>query len=297
MNFDYQKKALKYKAKYLELKKQYERLNILEGGMIPELYTQFERLNILEGGMIPEWYTQFETELREIFSAVSNHYPQVVLTGSGAIAYVLSQLGMYNGFENFKPGDLDFLYKSKFGEHNPQMIMEYKIKPGQESETSVTFILDKPLPKYIKSFDVSKTNPNIKTFNLNGIEIVDLNRLKLDYKPSFETPEERVEKDKRKMELIDKIIQHIGKEGRLHEFGLDDNVTVRDAKRKNKTLFGDDDDDTYNTDNTDNFMARNFSSRFDDFDSPKKSKPSESKESSGTKRSNGLFGYESESDN
>jgi hypothetical protein len=262
INIDYKQKALKYKAKYLELKK------------------QFEGLNIQNGGIVPVWYPQFENELREIFNDVSNRYPNVVLTGSGAIAYLLKELGMDIELSNFKPGDLDFIYKSRVAERNPIMIGDYKIKSGQEYESSVSFILDKQLPKYIKSFDVSKTNPNIKSFKFNGIEIIDLNRLKSDYKPSFETPEERIDKDRYKMELIDKIIQRIGREGRLNEFRLDDNVTVREViKRKPSSLFGNDDTDD---DDTDKFMSRNLSSRYGDFNSPKKPK------------SNGLFGYDSD---
>ena len=261
MNIDYKQKALKYKAKYFELKK------------------QFEKINIHNGGIIPQWYSQYENEMREIFNVVSNYYPNIVLTGSGAIAYLLKVLDMDDELNDLKPGDLDFIYKSRVTEPNPKIIGEYKIKPGQEHESSVTFILNNDTPKYIKSFDVSKTNPNLKSFNFGGIEIVDLNRLKSDYKPSFETPEERIEKDKYKMELIDKIIQRIGMEGRLNEFGLDDNVSVRENMRQKKTsLFGDDSDN----DDTDKFMTLNFGSRLRDFDSPKKRKSSE------------LFGYDSD---
>lgn len=264
MNINYKQKALKYKTKYLELKK------------------QFDRMNIQNGGMVPEWLPQFKTELKEIYNAVSNRYPEVVLTGSAVIAYLLGELEMYDELVNFKPGDLDFLYKSKLGASNPDMIGDYKIKPEQKNESSVTFnLVSSNSPKYVKSFDVSKVNPNLKTFKFGGIEIIDLNRLKGDYKPSFETPEERIESDKNKMNLIDKIIQQIGREGRLNEFGLADNITVRDTKRKTSSLFDSDND---MDDDTDNFMNTNFSSRFEDFNSPKKSK------------STGLFGYESDNE-
>lgn len=251
MNIDYKQKALKYKAKYLELIK------------------QLEKMYIQTGGVVPEWYLQFVSELREIFRAVDDRYPNVVLTGSGAITYLLGELGMYDELTNFKPGDLDFVYKSKFSVQNPDVIGDYKIRPEQKNESSVTFILSNNLSKYTKSFDVSKTNPNLKSFNFGGIEIIDLNRLKGDYKPSFETPDERIETDKNKMNLIEKIIQQIGKEGRLNEFGLADNITVRNTKRKPSSLFSYESDD-----DTDNFMATNFGSRLGDFDSPKKSKSS-----------------------
>lgn len=263
MNIDYKQKALKYKAKYLELIK------------------QLEKMSFQNGGMVPEWYPQFKSELEEIFRAVNNRYPDVVLTGSGVIAYLLGELEMYDEFVNFKPGDLDFVYKSKFSVQNPDAIGEYKIKPEQKNESSVTFSLSNDVPKYIKSFDVSKTPPNLKSFNFRDIEIIDLNRLKGDYRPGFETPEERIETDRNKMNLIEKIIQQIGREGRLNEFGLADNITVRDTKRKSSSLFGYESDDEID-DDTDNFMNTNFGSRLGDFDSPKKSK------------SSGLFGYESD---
>jgi hypothetical protein len=264
VNIDYKQKSLKYKVKYLKLKK------------------LFEELNIQTGGILPIWYPQFENEMREIFYNVSNRYPNVVLTGSGAIVYLLKELGMDDELNNIEPGDLDLIYKSRLAEPNPEIIGNYKIKPGQEYESSVTFVSTED-NKYIKSFDVSKTNPNIKSFKFNGIEIIDLNRLKSDYKPSFETPEERIEKDRYKMSVIDKIIQHIGREGRLNEFGLDDNMFVKkDMRHKTSSLFGNDDDDDIDNDDTDKFMAGNFSSRFTEFDSPKKPK------------SSGLFGYDSD---
>lgn len=263
MNIDYKQKALKYKTKYFELKNKFEKM-------------------FYGGENVPEWYAQFETELRQIYDAVSSRYPDVIVTGSGVIAYLLNELKMYEEFEELKelkPNDLDFLYKSKLGEHNPNIILDYKIKPEQVRETSVTFVLDKTSQnsesRYIKSFDVSKTDPRTKSFNLNGIEFVNLNKLKSDYVPDFGTPDERIEKDKRKISLIDKIIQRIGKEGRLNEFGLDDNVSVRNPKRKS-SLFDDFSDDesenefnkNLNNLSTDSFMA-NLDARFknyDDFD-------------------------------
>jgi hypothetical protein len=229
-------------------------------------------MNIQIGGMVPEWYPQFVSELREIFRAVDDIYPNVVLTGSGAITYLLGELGMYDELVDFKPGDLDFLYKSRLGKHNPDAIEDYKIKPEQKNESSVTFSLSNNTPKYIKSFDVSRTNPNLKSFNFGDIEIINLNRLKEDYRPGFETPRERIESDRNKMNLIEKIIQQIEREGRLNEFGLADNITIRDTKSKSISLFGYETDDEDNEDDdTDNFMARNFSSRLEDFDSSKKS--------------------------
>ncbi len=238
-NTDYKYKALKYKAKYLELKRQFTNLNI-------------------NGGNIPVWYNQFENELKELFTSVSNNYPEVFLTGSGMIAYLLKKLEMYDELENFIPNDLDFYYKSKMSKPNVRTINDYKIKPNQITESSVTFLLDSDKPNFIKSFDISKTSPNAKSFNLDNVELNNLNNLKSDYKIDFGTPEERIEKDKYKIKLIDKIIQKIGLEGRLEEFGLGDNITKREPKRK--MLFDSDNTDDsidMNLDTSD-FMASNF---------------------------------------
>lgn len=226
---DYKNKAIKYKLKYHNLKNKMMKLNFIDNN-------------------IPEWYLKFQDELNEIYTFVSNYYPNVVLTGSGAIAYLLSVFKLYDELLNFKPNDLDFIYKARIAKPNPKIINNYKIKSGQENESSVTFILNEDKDKFIKSFDVSRTSPNIKSFNLNGIEILDFNTLKSYYKPGFETPEERIEKDKYKISLIDKIINKIGEERRLNEFSLDYNITERKKSNfKPKTLFDDDDDDNINS--------------------------------------------------
>lgn len=230
-HFDYKQKALKYKTKYMELKR--------------KIYKK--KMNLI-GGDIPEWYTKFESELYEIYNQVYNKYPNVILTGSGVIAFLLKHLELNEELENFRPNDLDFYYRSKVWEPNPSVINtevgNFNIKPDQINESSVTFKLsDFNLPNFIKSFDVSKI-PNALSFNFKGIDIINLNRLKSDYMPDFITDDERKEKDLYKIKLINIIIEKIGKEGRLHEFGLDNNVSVRDKNPKRKSsLFDDFSDD------------------------------------------------------
>lgn len=213
---------------------------------------------------IPKWYNQFEIELYEMYNATNNNYPNVVLTGSGVIAFLLKQLKMYDELKNFEPGDLDFLYKSRTWVPNKNIIStkfgNYEIKSGQENVSSVTFI-SKDTMGYIKSFDVSKIQ-NLKSFNCNGIEIINLNRLKLDYKPDLTTEEKRKKKDLFKISLIEKIISKIGTEYRLDEFGLDDNITKRESKCKTKLTKIFDDNENI-------FMNSNFEY---DITSPKKTK-------------------------
>lgn len=234
-NIDYKHKALKYKTKYLELKKELNKLNI--------------------SGGIPEWYDNFEHELIMLFNTVNNYYPNVVLTGSGAIVYLLKHLEMNDELDNFMPNDLDFLYKSRIWIKNPTIIEGYKIKQGQENESSVTFILENNnISNFIKSFDISKID-NIKSFNFNGIEIINLNRLKSDYKPDFMTDEDRKESDMYKMNLIEKIIRKIHDEGRMNEFGLGDDITLRKPKRNIRTLFDDFNDDS-NDDSNNSLIER-----------------------------------------
>ena len=72
--------------------------------------------------------------------------------------------------------------------------------------------------------------------------LLNFNSLISYYTTYFFHEEDRIEKDTKKKELLKLIIQKIGEQGRLNEFGLDDNVTRR-STIKPKSLFSDDDDD------------------------------------------------------
>ena len=236
-NIDYKEKALKYKLKYLELKKKFIQL-----------------------GGITQWYNNFKNNLDIIYTDVNNYYSTdkpVALTGSAAIFYILYNLNLdnkdlfnmlnYAGFKNIndiKPNDLDFVYKSSTVIPNNETLIngEFKLnKPNQRQISSVTYELTNPNnPNWnIKSFDVTKVD-RLNSFNLNGIYVLNLNSLKSYYTTDpFDDPD-RIEKDNKKKELLKLIIQKIGEQGKLAEFGLDDNVTYR--HKKPKSMFGDDDD-------------------------------------------------------
>lgn len=197
------------------------------------------------------WYDDFETELYEIYKTLNNYYPNVVLTGSAAIAFVLKHLEMNEELVNFKPNDLDFYYVSKLRNTNVYCVEtkfgDYNIKPNQINESSVTFESSNThSDNFVKSFDISKIN-NLNKFNLNGIDIINLKSLRSGYLPDLFTDEDRIEKDNYKIKLIDKIIDKVISDGKLHEFGLDDYVTTRkknlfsiDDIGKNKLLFTED---------------------------------------------------------
>ena len=228
---NYKEKAEKYKFKYLELKKKYS--------------------SFLQHGGLPEWYEKFSNDLNQIYRGIKMYYTtqsEPVLTGSGAIAYLLRNLNMLEDLDgldknDINPHDLDFLYISRTGLQNPHSIASYQINPMQQRETSVTFSLPSSEPsfttKYIKSFDVSKVE-KIKSFELGGIQIINLNSLKSFYISDQFDDEGRKEKDTYKKALIEKIITKIHKEGRLHEYGLDEFVTTRTKK---SGLFGNDEDE------------------------------------------------------
>ena len=238
-NIDYREKAQKYKLKYLELKKNFNQI----------------------GGLMP-WYTGFEQNLRSIYTYVNNHYSNdkpVALTGSGAIVFVLNKLQLnqhdllniitnagFINIDDIKPNDLDFVYQSYTVIPNDEKVINgnFKLsKPNQHQTSSVTYILTDPTNTAwnIKSFDVSKVD-RANSFNLDGINVLNLNSLISYYTPDFFHEEDRIEKDTKKKELLKLIIQKIGEQGRLTEFGLDDNVTRR-STIKPKSLFSDDDDD------------------------------------------------------
>ena len=150
----YKNNMLKYKSNFLQLK-----------------------------GNVPNWYTKFELELNEIYNGVYNHYDTIVLTGSGAIAYLLKYLDMETELDlmesnGINPHDLDFLYVSTLTKNNPDSINQYNINPIQKYKSSVTFTLNSSdKSNYTKSFDVSKVN-QIKSSKILNINVINLNSLK-----------------------------------------------------------------------------------------------------------------------
>ena len=242
-NFNYKEKALKYKLKYLNLTQQLLSRQIFRGGS-------------LVGGMSSEDYNKFSLELCTIYNAVSGSYTtndgEPVLTGSGAIAFVLKQLGMEDDLSSLSsndinPHDLDFLYISpKLSLRNPSSIINYEIDPAHKTASSSKFLLPETYAgynaRYIKSFDVTKTS-KVKSFNLkcgdSNIKIINLKRLKEYYKDN--TNESRFEKDNLKIQLINKIIQIIKDKGLEEQYGL---ITESsEPKGTGSSMFDSDDDD------------------------------------------------------
>jgi hypothetical protein len=206
-NINFKEKAQKYKLKYHELK---------------------QKLNSQHGGMNNDDYRKFKDELHLIYTSVNGYYynndNNIVLTGSGAIAFILKQLGMdddINSLSNddINPHDLDFLYISpKMTLNNPDNILDYVINPSQKIESSVTFSLPESSPsygqRYIKSFDISKAS-RVKCFELDGIHIINLKVLKEDYIDNI-----RSDKDTLKINLLDKIINTINEKKLQESYGL-----------------------------------------------------------------------------
>ena len=242
-NINYKEKALKYKLKYLNLKKQLSNQKRFKGGS-------------LVGGMSDEDYDKFSTELCTIYNAVSGNYTtddgEPVLTGSGAIAFVLKQLGMEEDLaslssNDINPHDLDFLYiSSRLALRNPSSIINYNIDSAHKTASSAKFLLPETYAgysaRYIKSFDVTKAG-KVKSFNFKcgygNIKIINLKRLKEDYEDN--TDDRRFEKDNLKIQLIDKIIQTIKDKGLEEQYGL---ITESSKPQgKGSSMFGPDTDD------------------------------------------------------
>jgi hypothetical protein len=242
----YKKKAIKYKIKYLELK---NKLGLTK----------------LKGGL-PEWYSRFNSDLLNIYQLVKNSYGteevNPILTGSGAIAYVLNYLGMNEDLDNLdQPRDLDFLYLSRTGLPNPNKLGNFTLNPRQKSETSVTFTIDSDFNSrsstdYIKSFDVTKIN-NVKYFEINSINIINLESLSGFYTSDFFDDEEKIKKDERKKNLIKKIIEKIKNDNREEEFGM---KSIKEEKKKSAGLFG----DSENEESDDEFNIKKSSRLFGD---------------------------------
>lgn len=239
-NINYKEKALKYKLKYLNLKKQLSNQQRFKGGS-------------LIGGMSDEDYDKFSSELCTIYNAVSSSYTtddgEPVLTGSGAIAFVLKQLGMEEDLaslsgNDINPHDLDFLYISpRLALRNPSSIINYDIDPAHKTASSAKFLLPETYAgynaRYIKSFDVTKTG-KVKSFNFKcgdgDIKIINLKRLKEDYEDNM-----RDEKDELKIQLINKIIQTIKTRGLEEQYGL--STESSEPQRKGSSMFGPDSED------------------------------------------------------
>ena len=230
-NIDYKKKAFKYKVKYIELKNKLEKIKF-------------------KGG-VPEWYNRFESDLLNIYQLVKNSYStdvDPILTGSGAIAYILNYLSMNEDLDNLvsyqiNPHDLDFLYISKTGLINPDKLGIFNINPAQKRETSVTFTIgSESAGNYIKSFDVTKID-RVKYFKINTINIINLKSLSSFYTSDFLDDEEKIQKDRLKKNLIKKIIDKIEADGREAEFGFVEEPELREkTNKKSSSLFGDGND-------------------------------------------------------
>lgn len=219
---------------------------------------------------LPDWLGKFLDELKDIYhlvKGVSNYQHQIwdeetdveypVLTGSGAILFVLYYLVIKYGFEDMKieiskfltkctrPRDLDFKYPgNSCNIKNPIQIGNFHIKSSQLSASSATFELQTSTSDaLITSFDVIRINPGKKFFEIDGIRIVNLNTLKADYRDFDDDPSRAQKNDSYKIELIERIINKINTEHLIHEFGFDNYVSkpprrfFRDLENQTPNLF------------------------------------------------------------
>jgi regulator of sigma D len=237
---DYKYKALKYKKKYQTLM---DKLKLIGYNITNSSDTQ-------EGGFDHDQYLLYENELKQIYNNVSANFSEdddeyVVLTGSGALAYILFKLGMNEELESMnEPNDLDIVYytKKKLNSFTKQAIGDYVVEPGKQNLDSRTFILKPELQseKKIKQFDLTKMKekkPELIEINdrVDGkaikINILNLKNLKYLYLDSeFGEDDEKI---KSRVALIDKIITHIKNTHNsdlIHEYKLDQDVTKRTSK-------------------------------------------------------------------
>ncbi len=235
---DYEQKALKYKKKYELL---LEKLK-LEGYDVSDSQT---------GGFSRDDYLVFENELKQIYNLVSGEFDEadgefVALTGSGALAYILFNLGMNKELEEMAvPNDLDIIYytKNKLNNFTKSTIGDYVVEPGKQTLDSRSFILRPELQsgKKILQFDLTKMKERKPEFiQLSNrvlgksitINILNLDKLKELYEDS-ETSENEV-KIKSRIQLINKIISHIRRSGDpelMEKYKLLKNVTTRNGSR------------------------------------------------------------------
>lgn len=235
---DYEKKARKYKMKY-ELLLQKLKLN------------GYDVTDSQDGGFSRDDYLVFENELKQIYNLVSGEFDEddgefIALTGSGALAYILFNLGMNEELEEMAvPNDLDIVYytKNKLNNFTKSTIGDYVVEPGKQTLDSRPFILRPELQsgKKILQFDLTKMKERKPEFiqlsnrvlgkSIN-INILNLDKLKELYEDS-ETDQNQ-EKIKSRIQLINKIISHIRNSGDpelMEKYKLFKNVTTRTETR------------------------------------------------------------------
>jgi hypothetical protein len=229
---DYKKKALKYKYKYETLLK------------------QLKSRGYQVGGFDKDQFLVFENELKTIYSLVSGYFDSddneyISLTGSGALAYIVNKLGMEEELKQMDvPNDLDIVYYigRKTDPSQVEQIGDYVVQEGQRTLTSRTYNLKDELSegKQILNFDMtnmkSSSHPEFieiedsiggRTISIN---ILNLNKLKILYEDSETEEESSKVKVQSRIQLIDRIINHIRTSGDpelLHKYKLDLGVSSR----------------------------------------------------------------------
>lgn len=183
---DYIGKALKYKLKYFRLLKK------------------------MNGGLI-DWYPAFESELFSTYRAVKEYTANLVLTGSSAIAYVLNYLKMYDELNMLEPAprDFDFVFEASqipnLGKINDDTTVfkrqsEYQITKGCEYKD-----INNQKRPFELIFERNTTlRPRVRSVNINGIDIINLQVLRGFYDDNFDSP-----KNLNRKNLLDKIILKI----------------------------------------------------------------------------------------
>ncbi len=229
---DYKKKALKYKYKYETLLK------------------KLKSKGYQVGGFDKDQFLVFENELKTIYSLVSGYFDSddneyIALTGSGALAYIVNKLGMEEELKQMDvPNDLDIVYYigRKTDPSQVEQIGDYVVQEGQRTLTSRTYNLKDELSegKQILNFDMtnmkSSSHPEFieiedsiggRTISIN---ILNLNKLKILYEDSETEEESSKVKVQSRIQLIDRIINHIRRSGDpelLHKYKLDLGVSSR----------------------------------------------------------------------
>ncbi len=240
---DYKKKALKYKYKYETLLK------------------QLKSRGFQNGGFDKDQFLVFENELKTIYSIVSGYFDPddneyIALTGSGALAYIVNKLGMEEELKQMDvPNDLDIVYYigRKTDPSQVEQIGDYIVQEGQRTLSSRTYNLKDELSegKQILKFDMTnmKSSSHPEFIELEdsiggrriSINILNLNKLKVLYEDSETEEESSKVKVRLRIQLIDRIINHIRTSGDpdlLHKFKLDLGVSSRrGSNSRSKSSF------------------------------------------------------------
>lgn len=179
--------------------------------------------------------------LPTIFKDIQSYIDKPILTGSMAILWYLNELNIN---KNITPNDYDFIFMGKQVDElrNKKMLINNQECYTQQNipNTSLTYSCNK------FSFDISRVLHTVNYITHNNINIININDLKNEYL-LLDDFDEKYDKARDKIKIIDEIIEYINKNDLQDEYGItkknNDFNNLELIKEIACNLFGDSDNE------------------------------------------------------